>query len=912
MKIIRSYLNKNRNFLFVSLVICLVLIVTTEEKRSKRNSATNSKTKYRAGSEFQKLRRNLNLSKLKLERRDGTTLMTEDEKISLTNLTKRIKRQDDDIKDPLVVYMISIVSHEKEGSTCPYPMTLAKKHGREEIASDLNNNHGGNYVYLCIGRKKFSLIVEQESLISNFHININNEDCGKMMTSIPTDIKTLAIFSSKITFCYGYKEGEKPIQDIRVFIRANGNETVPADCTLEFTNDRFLCLTYADDAPKKIEYSNLNMSRNFSENSNTHENSETNKVTPLGSPIVIGEIHNDNGTGRSDNTIKRQITYTNVKTSAWNIDNKFGAKADITWNISAAAILKFSSTASLDSNLSISNGEITTDTETMQVDYGCLAPAGKYYKCKAIIHRYEVNIDYTIKRTVTYHGGETQSKTISSRFDGISASKMEFERCCYRNCNSPVDNPCPDSNEGTNNEVCPKLEIIVLKEEKSKIGEAIRGDEEAINHSNIQKVTLNDTTFDKNLNPEVIVDLKVIKKASATCPSGYVKVQNSGGEDADFNDAHDVLHSKTYICILKVKLSEAKYQPINTLMINKNTRDCGTLQGAASPVYERGVQTELIPGASIYRIIKGNELTEFFICYGNDPTSGNAPITDIVYLKKGKNINDIASTWNNKYGTILNKKYECAETPINGNKLCFYRDTNVPTSFKIQDFKYDYAKSTKRQVGPPKKVNELTVSSISATTTIKLIKKKEFSHKKVWDLGAMFTFGVNLKAPLVDLNAKTTLSYRRTRVDEKKDAYENAESTTIECASVENKKIKCFSYIIEYKLSIPYKSKIVPYDYKGQIMNGFNTEIEGEYESVESSRIMTSSCCEGDNCCTGTDTQTDKPHCWNTNTNKPFPKDTLCNELEKCFVEEHATSSAHAPSPGKKFRRSNKRRLSKY
>jgi hypothetical protein len=51
-------------------------------------------------------------------------------------------------------------------------------------------------------------------------------------------------------------------------------------------------------------------------------------ISLVGKPEVVAEMDNDNGTSRSDNTIKRGIIYTNVKTYTWNIEHKFGTKID--------------------------------------------------------------------------------------------------------------------------------------------------------------------------------------------------------------------------------------------------------------------------------------------------------------------------------------------------------------------------------------------------------------------------------------------------------------------------------------------------------------------------------------------------------------------------------------------------------
>jgi len=827
--------------MYVFLLIFTALILV--EIEAKKHSA-KSKSKNRLSSEIQKLRNSY--SKIRAKR---TTSKIQ------AFMSAREDRQDDDIPDPEVVYKIALASHKNKGASCPYPLSLSQSTTCDEKSCDLNDGKGGDYVYLCVAKKKISLLSDGENMMSKIHVNINNSDCGEMKEVIGS-VRNEWAFSDKITFCYGYETGQRAISDITVFFRKRKEDIVPANCELEVVKDKFLCYNFADKEPKKIEYLNLNML------------TQEDNLSMMGKPEVLAEIDNDNGTGKSDNTIKRGIIYTNVKTYTWNIEHKFGLKVETKVSITTPIIEtgKFQLQAALDFNRSTNSGEITTETELVQTDYSCLAPPGKYYKCKAIMIRLEADIPYTILRRVYLQNGKVEEKTIKSSFRGVTSNSMTFERCCYRNCVNGKDNICPENTNAKLKGVCPKVEqILVEKADIARVEEPIKKGDEAIDTKNLDKEKI-----DSDLNAEVIDDLKVIEGKSTSCPYEYKLVNysksnvNSEDERGDFNIKSSF--DSYFICMKKVKLIEAKSQPINTIVINKFNKDCGLLTSASSPIR-----------------VDGKDI--IYLCYGNDPNNRQAPIDDIVLSYK------------EHLSKLIAANYECSDVDFSERTFCFKRNKNAPHRFEVRDFKYEFDKGIKRQVGPPKKVNEIVVDSTSASIMVKVTKRSESTYKKSWDFGSVLGVKLSGKAYGYEAEATVSGSHRRTSTEEKKDAKEITETSNIECIAVENKIIKCVSSVIEYKVSVPYSSIMYPYDYEGKIMTNYKKKITGTFEAVQSSAINMRTCCLS-GCCTGDPLETaNKPHCWNSEKNEALPKDTICDELDECFND--------APSTAKKdkFRR---------
>lgn len=841
MKLIKQS-HKNKTILCLILLISTALILITAEAK---RASTHSKSKSELSAQIQKFRRSFsksrNNSKSKLE----------------AWMSARQPRQDDDIPDPEIVYEIALATHRIKHSTCPYPLALAESYNCDDNSCDLNEGVGGDYVYLCVGKKKISLLSNEEDMINKIAVNINNDDCGDLKP-VNSHLKNSRIASDRISLCYGFDEGQKPISNIKVYIRRSASENVPAECTQEIVKNKFLCYAFAENAPKKIEYTNLNLLAR-------EEN-----INMIGKPEVLAEIDNDNGTGRSDNTIKRGIIYTNVITQAWNIEHKFGAKIETKVTVGTPIIQtgKFTLSASFDVNKSHNKGEITTNTEFVQTDYSCLAPAGKYYKCKAIMNRLEAEIPYTVVRRVYLQNGTVSEKTIQSSFKGVTSSSMRFERCCYRNCSAGKDRLCPENAEGKLVGVCPKVENTLLTlADKAIVGEPIKRGEEALDTKNFEKVEL-----DAQLDPNILVDLKVIEGPYTSCPNKYdfVKCYNKDIK-CDFNNSK--FANNIYVCAKYAQLSKALTQPINAIQVSRFNNDCGTLTLARN------------------HIQKDSDTN--YLCYGNDQLTNLAPISEMKlvqkdFIKKAKETD----------------KFECSDILIIDSYLCYKRNANAPKKIEVRDFKYSFDQMTKKQVGPPKKVNEIIVDSTSASMMVKVTKRNESTLKKSWDFGSAVGITLAGKAFGYEVSGAVTGSHRRTSTTENKDAKEVTETSNIECIGAENKIIKCVSSVIDYQISMPYSVIMYSYDYEGKIMTNFQKEIKGSYEAVQSSGISIRTCCIGEGCCTGSADKTqNKPHCWNAEKDAPYPKDTLCDELEACFKDPKLSIAAETVAPKSKFRR---------
>ncbi len=224
-------------------------------------------------------------------------------------LAMRQARDDQDISDPLVVYQIAFASHKKEGASCPYPLLRAENHS-PEFSGDLNEKQGGDYIYLCVGRKRLSELRPEEKWLNKIFLNTNQEDCGKL-TPIKSTLQSSFFFSDKMTVCVGHDKKKGPWSNIRVLMKKYLTTGLPSDCSLEISEGKYLCFEIAENAPKSIEFSDLNMLKSEA------------KAAALGKPETVAEIDNDftsTTDAKADNIIKRSIAFTKVKSSAWNLE----------------------------------------------------------------------------------------------------------------------------------------------------------------------------------------------------------------------------------------------------------------------------------------------------------------------------------------------------------------------------------------------------------------------------------------------------------------------------------------------------------------------------------------------------------------------------------------------------------------
>ena len=452
-------------------------------------------------------------------------------------------------------------------------------------------------------------------------------------------------------------------------------------------------------------------------------------------------------------------------------------------------------------------------------------PPGKYYKCRAYINKYQANIPYTVKRTVTFSDNTKISKTIKTQFEGIMSSSIKFDRCCFQNCVEGKDKLCPDAVK-VKTTACPKIENQTDATPESPKTE-------------VEKIP-------QEIDFELITDIKVTVGKTTSCPNGYIaamcfdipEVCDFQNSKLDSNDIH--------ICLKKQKLSKVDNLPINAIKINRINNDCGILEPAKVSLNQNDV----------------------FLCFGNDSIAPLAPIIDVVGVRHSKDLE-----------TARSKGFICDEIEIlNDMYLCYMRNINAPKRVEIKDFVYDTVKMKKHQVGTPNKVNEIVVSSSSVSVTVKATKRTESSLKKSFDFGVAVGVGITGSLGIYEVAATLTGSYKRVKTNEVKESSETTESSTLECSAPEGKKVKCVSSMLEYKVTIPYTAKLVSYDYEGKEMINFNREITGTFEGVNSGNINIRSCClEG--CCTGEVDETNKrSYCDGIN------KDVLCSELDSCFV----------------------------
>jgi hypothetical protein len=383
----------------------------------------------------------------------------------------------------------------------------------------------------------------------------------------------------------------------------------------------------------------------------------------------------------------------------------------------------------------VNKGSISAQTEVESVNFNCLAPKGKYYKCRATIVKVETSMPYEIKRTVTLYSGKKVEKVIKSNFEGLMSGSITYERCCFKNCDPEIENVCADWVKDSNNSgfQCPKLEGLT---------------DGTVPPTKEEIVKLEDK-FD----PLVIADIKVILGAASSCPHGYFHVtENDTSDKADFDYATFDLN-KRFVCVLKKKVSKLETAPINVIRVSKNNKDCGTLNQ---------VNTSLTDPAETY------------LCYGNDPSIKSAPLKEIKLITENFRKDRKTSRYYDDF--------ECDPVLIKDMfHFCLLIEKNAPKKVQVIDFKYDFTQMNKHLTGPPKKVKEVIVSSATLTETVKVIKRSETSLKLAVDMG--ISVGVSLEVRLYGFSSGVGYNYKTkiTKTLEENKAEEAMNTTTVDC-----------------------------------------------------------------------------------------------------------------------------------
>ena len=76
-------------------------------------------------------------------------------------------------------------------------------------------------------------------MINKIAVNINNSDCGDLK-AVNSHLKNSVIASDKVSLCYGFDEGQMPISNIKLFIKREARDIVPAECTREIVKNKFI------------------------------------------------------------------------------------------------------------------------------------------------------------------------------------------------------------------------------------------------------------------------------------------------------------------------------------------------------------------------------------------------------------------------------------------------------------------------------------------------------------------------------------------------------------------------------------------------------------------------------------------------------------------------------------------------
>lgn len=555
-------------YIYILLILCAISLISSKSHHSHSRAKVNLSERSTLLSRYH--------SHNKISHKNSRLMSL----IKVKQFTEeRIKRQDDDIPDPEVVYSILLASHKVEGSTCPYPLELADSKCSSGHPFDMNEGRGGNYVYLCVAKKKISELAPEEEIINTIKINRDTNDCGDLKlldTKINSDVD--------LYICYGHQENLPPItkisfQKLDASIKGVNTKDLSPNCTIQLSKTKFLCLDTDPKAPRKIEFKNLVMGGSFD------------SLKDFGKPELLSEIENDNtGSAKINNTIKRQIVTTIQKVSSWNLENKYGGKVEVSVSV-GVPLNKSGVTVSSSADMSVgrNKGETKTSTESTIIDFACMAPATKYYRCKAFSDKKMVQVPYRITRKLTLYDGSIKETQMISSFTEQS-STFRFERCCIKNCDPKKDNICPGE-ENKNSQVISKSEFKCPD----------------LNPEPLQSDTLAEIQEDKispenEYNYKLITDIKVGSSEEASTPSGYQTVACHA-----LTKDKCPYKSKNQIYYKATDLKNLSSQPINIIRISKNTINCGTLNSVSQSINNK----------------------DLFICYGHDANSKNSPISEI-------------------------------------------------------------------------------------------------------------------------------------------------------------------------------------------------------------------------------------------------------------------------------------------
>lgn len=83
------------------------------------------------------------------------------------------------------------------------------------------------------------------------------------------------------------------------------------------------------------------------------------------------------------------------------------------------------------------------DSDKEEIEYPCVAPAGKHLMCKALNIKYKISVPYHMNIIYHYYDGTKETELYSSIITDLFGSSIHFSTCCISGRQN-IDNRCTE------------------------------------------------------------------------------------------------------------------------------------------------------------------------------------------------------------------------------------------------------------------------------------------------------------------------------------------------------------------------------------------------------------------------------------------------------------------------------------
>lgn len=325
-------------------------------------------------------------------------------------------------KEKEVVINLAVVNGGKE-TTCP-PDHVVINSGCDKEGCDLNDEAGGDYVYLCQKKKKLKDLKIGEKPINAFDFTNTNTGCGNLEL-IDKDLNVDA-GGDYIYLCFGNDPNINlpPIIDFFIYIVKVNNPPSGYECDSRDLNNKaggydiFLCYKRDSSIPKKINIRDVKF--NFDEMERRN----------IAFPKFIKYISVTNGDISTEDIVE------NYYKEERNMHVSSNTTTFLGLNLSGSvdvALIHF--------GINLSESYKTTqewknlieikDSEEIK----CFSEEGKTMKCAAYSINYQAIVPYIMSIDyIDYTDNIVSQSTYSGIFELNSVSEIYYKSCCQDGC----------------------------------------------------------------------------------------------------------------------------------------------------------------------------------------------------------------------------------------------------------------------------------------------------------------------------------------------------------------------------------------------------------------------------------------------------------------------------------------------